>query len=129
MRKFEFAKAYEEVEIAGKTYRIDFADDKVEQYQKGFKDFYAEAQKLEVLDVEHLTDEEQKHVIDNQKDLVKRFTNQLLGEDAFEELYEKAGRSMLNMFDLLAYIADIMKEKTEQSRIEKKSKYVKKGRA
>ncbi|UOY92900.1 hypothetical protein MUG87_01780 [Ectobacillus sp. JY-23] len=129
MRKFEFAKAYEEVEIAGKTYRIDFSDDKVEQYQKGFKEFYAEAQKLETLDLEHLTDEEQKHVIDNQKDLVKRFANQLLGEDAFEELYEKAGRSMLNMFDLLAYIADIMKEKTEQSRIEKKSKYVKKGRA
>lgn len=79
MRKFEFGKAYEEIEINGKPYQIDFSDDKLKQYQDMFYKFYQEAQEIEQADIEKMTTEEQKALLDKQRQNMKTVTETLLG--------------------------------------------------
>jgi hypothetical protein len=128
MRKFEFAKAYEEVEIAGKVYRVDFSDDKLAEYQRKFKQFYEESQHLTEKEIEALSIEEQTALLEKQRQNMKKITEMMLGEGTFEELYEMAGRSTVNYMDLLLFLSDILAEKTEKMKEDKRKKYVKKAR-
>jgi hypothetical protein len=128
MRKFEFAKAYEEVEIAGKVYRVDFSDEKLEQYQRKFKQFYEEAQQFTEKEIEKLSIDEQSELLKKQRQNMKEVTEMMLGEGTFEELFELAGRSTVNYMDLLEFLSEILAEKTEKMKEDKRKKYVKKAR-
>jgi hypothetical protein len=125
MRKFEFRKTYEEVEIAGKVYRVDFSDDKINEYQKKFFSFQADVEKFAKIDETKLTQEEQWKHFEDVKALAKDVIETLLGEGTFDELYEAAGRSIMNIYDLIWYLADIVKERSARNREEKRKQYVK----
>jgi hypothetical protein len=125
MRKFEFRKTYEEVEIAGKIYRVDFSDDKINEYQKKFFSFQADVEKFTKIDETKLTQEEQWKHFEDVKALAKDVVETLLGEGTFNELYEAAGRSIMNIYDLIWYLADIVKERSARNREEKRKQYVK----
>ncbi|OQM47536.1 hypothetical protein B6A27_00385 [Anoxybacillus sp. UARK-01] len=126
MKKFEFRKSYEEIEIAGKIYRIDFTDEKVMEYQKNFSRFYQEAQELNNLDIESLSDEEQQTIISKQRKNMKIVTENLLGEGTFEELFELSGRSTVNYMELLLFLGEVMSERTNTIKEDARKKYVKK---
>ncbi len=128
MRKFEFGKAYEEIEINGKPYQIDFSDDKLKQYQDMFYKFYQEAQEIEQADIEKMTTEEQKALLDKQRQNMKTVTETLLGEGTFEELFELAGRSTWNYMKLIEFLAEIIEERFSEIKEERRKKYVKKGK-
>lgn len=126
MRKFEFGKSYEEVEINGKPYQIDFSDDKLKQYQDMFYKFYQEAQEIGQADIEKMTTEEQKALLDKQRQNMKTVTETLLGEGTFEELFELAGRSTWNYTKLIEFLAEIIEERFSELKEERRKKYVKK---
>lgn len=125
MRKFEFKKPFEEVEIAGKVYRIEFSDDKVREYQEGFHSLGTDIQELLNVDETKLTKEEREKHFEKGKQLIRNAVDMLLGEGSFDELYEKSGRSIFNMYDLVWFLAEVVKERSKQNREEKRQQYVK----
>lgn len=125
MRKFEFKKTFEEVEIAGKVYRIEFSDDKIREYQEKFHSLEADVQELLNVDETKLTKEEREKRFEKVKQLVRNVIDMLLGEGSFDELYEKSGRSIANMYDLVWYLAGIVNERNARNKEEKRQQYVK----
>lgn len=128
MRKFEFGKAYEEIEINGKPYQIDFSDDKLKQYQDMFYKFYQEAQGIEQADIEKMTPEEQNALLEKQRQNMKTVTETMLGEGTFDELFELAGRSTWNYMRLIEFLAETIEQRFNEIKEERRKKYVKKGK-
>jgi hypothetical protein len=128
MRKFEFGKAYEEIEINEKPYQIDFSDDKLKQYQDMFYKFYQEAQEIEQADIEKMTQEEQTALLDKQRQNMKTVTETMLGEGTFDELFELAGRSTWNYMKLIEFLAETIEQRFNEIKEERRKKYVKKGK-
>ncbi|PFK54908.1 hypothetical protein [Bacillus thuringiensis] len=128
MKKFEFKKTYEEVEIAEKVFRIDLNDDKVFEYQESFNKYGKEMQEDSSSDIESFGKEEQKEFFDKQLQRIKEVIEIMLGKDSFEHIYEASGRSIINLAELVTYLSDLIGEKTVNIRDEKKKKYVKPGR-
>jgi len=128
MKKFEFGKAYEEIEINGKQYRVDFSDDKLKQYQDMFYKFYQEAQEIEQADIEKMTPEEQTALLDKQRQNMKTVTETMLGEGTFDELFELAGRSTWNYMKLIEFLAETIEQRFNEIKEERRKKYVKKGK-
>jgi hypothetical protein len=128
MRKFEFGKAYEEIEINGKPYQIDFSDDKLKQYQDMFYKFYQEAQEIEQADIEKMTPEEQNALLEKQRQNMKNVTETMLGEGTFDELFELAGRSTWNYMKLIEFLAETIEQRFNEIKEERRKKYVKKGK-
>jgi acetyl-CoA carboxylase carboxyltransferase component len=125
MRKFEFKKTFEEVEIAGKVYKIEFNDDKIREYQEKFLSFEADVQEFLNVDETKLTKEERWEHFEKGKQLARNVIDTLLGEGSFDELYEKSGRSIANMYDLIWYLAGIVNERNARNKEEKRQQYVK----
>jgi hypothetical protein len=125
MRKFEFEKTYEEIEIAGDVYKLDFSDDKIQEFQKSFALFQAEIAELDKLNAETMTDEQALEAIEKQKSAMIKLIEGMFGPDTFEKLYEKSGKSLLNLGRLLGYIGEVLKEKAEAIKPSKKAQYIK----
>lgn len=125
MRKFEFGQTFEEIEIAGDVYKLDFSDEKIQEFQRAFATFQAEIKELDKLDVSAMTDEEALAAMDKQKDAIRKLITILFGEGTFEQLYEKAGKSLFNMANLMSYIAEIFQEKAAEMKPDKRAQYVK----
>jgi hypothetical protein len=125
MRKFEFKKTYEEVDIAGKVYKIEFNDDKIREYQEKFFSFQTDAEEYLKVDETKLTKEERWEHFEKGKQVARNVIDTLLGEGSFDELYEKSGRSIANMYDLIWYLAEIVQERNARNREEKRQQYVK----
>jgi hypothetical protein len=121
VKSFEFKKAYEEVKINGNVYKVELGDEKVKEYQKAFIEFSDESVALQAN-----KDITQEEAFDGAKELVKKFIDVLLGHDAFEVLYEQSGGSILNMIDLVSFLADVVKDKTQTIQSEQLNKYLKK---
>lgn len=125
MRKFEFKKTFEEVEIAGKVYRIELNDDKIREYQEEIYSLEVDIQELLNVDETKLTKEEREKRFEKEKQLACRVLDMLLGEGSFDELYEKSGRSIINMYNLVEFLAEIVNERSAQNREERRRQYVK----
>lgn len=123
-KAFQFKKSYEEVEIAGETFQIEFTDDKVLQYNKSFDKFYQETKKLNKIDVSASNVEEQHELFGKMQDLVKRVTEELLGKGSYTKLYAASGSSLINMIEMVEYLSEVVGEKTERIREDRKNKYL-----
>ncbi|TBX83972.1 hypothetical protein E0M29_28165 [Bacillus cereus] len=124
--KFEFEKTYKEVDVAGKIYKIEFNDDAITKYQKELKTFEKDFKELAALikDYEKATDEEIDSVMEKQKEMTKHVVETFLGEDTFEELYEKAGKSVTNLMGLVNYLSDLYVEEAKGKTEQAQAKYL-----
>lgn len=114
MKKFEFKKTYEEIDLAGKVFKIDFSDGAIIEYNRKLEHYYIESQKLTKPNVNELTQAEQIELFNKSRDLAKRTTDAILGAGAFEYLYEQSGNSLMNMIDVLAFLGDIIVERLDK---------------
>ncbi|MFC0271129.1 hypothetical protein ACFFIX_06645 [Metabacillus herbersteinensis] len=126
MRKFEFKKSYEEIEIGGEVFRIDFNDEKTNQYVKKLNEFQKEISELQNVDESKLSDDQKLKHFDDIKGIVKKVIEEFLGEGNFGKLYESAGHSIMNVMDLVFYISEVVSERLQKDREEKRNYYVKK---
>jgi hypothetical protein len=126
MRKFEFKKSYEEVEVAGKTYQIDFSDEKLKTYRKEFKAFKTDYEKLLAMDESKMSEDEALDHFEQIQDLVKRMIESILGKGTYDSLYEAAGKSIMNMFDFIKYLGEMVAEKSSRNVVDKSAEYLKK---
>ena len=124
VKKFEFKKSHEDLEIAGKEYRLEFNDAKLIEYNKSFDEFYQESKRLNQIDETKLTTNEQLDLFEDMKKMVKDILEILLGEGSFEELYEASDRSLINMMDVIMYLSEVVEEKMQNIRDKKKEKYL-----
>jgi hypothetical protein len=124
MRSFEFKSSVEEFKIGDKVYQIDFSDQKVKSYQRSFVNFHVKSQELSDK-IDKATPEIQEILFDQTLQLVKELLDQLLGSGSFDELYEKSGKSLINMMDLIAFLSEVVVEKADKAKNERLEKYVK----
>lgn len=124
--KFEFEKTYKEVEVAGKVYQVEFNDDAINKYQKSLKTFEKQTKEVQGLipDYEKATDEEFDNVMNKQKELVKHVVETFLGENTFDELYEKAGKSISNLISLVDYLNNLYIEEAKEKAEKAQAKYL-----
>lgn len=125
MRKFEFSQTYEPVEIAGKEYRIEFNDEKIKQYYTDFAQFQKDIVEFEKINASDLPQEEQLQHFDDMKKVVGRAVESLLGEGTFDEIYENAGHSIMNVMDLVYFMSEVVEERASRNREDKRKKYIK----
>lgn len=129
MKKFTFDSTIEEIDVAGEVYKVDFSDEKLEEYQKTFRIFQKEYDELSKLNTDEMTADECVVAMEKQRILMRKTVDALLGFGAFDQLYTKAG-SLINMAKLVAFIGEVLYEKADEIKPVKKQKYVnKKGRA
>lgn len=124
--KFEFEKTYKEVEVAGKVYQVEFNDEAINKYQKSLKNFEKQTKEVQGLipDYEKATDEEFDNVMNKQKELVKHVVETFLGENTFDELYEKAGKSISNLISLVDYLNNLYIEEAKEKAEKAQAKYL-----
>lgn len=123
-KAFSFKKSYEEVELAGKVFKIEFTDDDLLRYQKKFDHFYVEAKRLNEIDTSGMDVAEQEETFNEMIALTKSLVEELLGKGSFEFLYEASGKSMFNMLDAIEYLSEIVGDKLERTQRERKEKYL-----
>lgn len=126
MRKFEFTKTYEEVEIGGEVYKIDMSDEATLTYQKLYQSAVGSMEKAQKIDVEKATYEELEEVHTESKEFAKQYIDAVLGEGSFDKFYEQSP-SMSSMVELMSFLVEGLEAKTEEIKQKQKSRYVKKG--
>jgi hypothetical protein len=124
VKKFNFDQTYREIEIAGDVYKIDFADDQIKKYQEAFSAFHSELEQLSKLKAEEMTHQENLDALDKQKTAMTSILDAIFGAGSFDKLYEKAGRSLLNIAKLLQFVGEEIKEAAEIVNKDKRSKYL-----
>ncbi|KAA6457010.1 MULTISPECIES: hypothetical protein [Bacillus cereus group] len=124
--QFNFEKTYKEVDVAGKLFKVEFNDDALNRYQKSLKRFKASTEELQnaATDYEKATDSEIDALSERQKEITKDVVDTFLGNGAFEELYDIAGRSVANLLSLVHYLNDLYAEETFKKTNESQSKYL-----
>lgn len=124
--QFNFEKTYKEVDVAGKIYKVEFNDDALNRYQKSIKRFKSATEELQnsITDYENTTDEDIDTSTEKQKEITKDFIDTFLGEGAFEELYDIAGRAVANLLSLVHYLNDLYVEEQLKKQSESQSKYL-----
>lgn len=126
MRKFEFKKSYEELEIAGKVYRMRFDDEKLLEYHEAFDEFYQDTKKMQEVETEDMEHEELLDTYKEIREMSKKILDTVLGEGAYDELYEKSGQSTMGMVDVINFVSDAVGDGMEKVRNKKKQNYIKK---
>lgn len=125
VREFNFKSTVEEFKIEGDIYKVDFSDKKLREYQEKFNEFLEESAELEKLRHDNMTSEEQENYFNSSYKLCEKMIDTVLGEGSFDKLYEKSGKSIFNMIDVIEFLSEAVGEKTVRLREENKSKYVK----
>ncbi|MGH0741939.1 hypothetical protein [Bacillus paranthracis] len=123
---FDFKQSYKEITVAGEVFRVKFDDDSMLAYQIAFKDYekkVAEAQSM-VKDFEKATAEELQALSAKQVEITKEALELFLGEGTFEGLYEKAGRSSMNMVGLIDMLMKMVEEELLSQAGEVQNKYL-----
>ncbi|PFZ59274.1 hypothetical protein [Bacillus pseudomycoides] len=108
--QFNFEKTYREIDVAGNLYKVSFDDESMLKYQEGFVAYEKKAKELqaEEVDIREATPEQLRDMNAKQREVVKDAIEIFLGEDTFEELYRKAGRSIMNLFSLVNYLTKLV---------------------
>lgn len=113
---FEFKQSYKEVTIAGEVFQVKFDDESIMKYQMAFQDHMkkiSEAQGM-ITDYEKATPDELVAMNAKQIELTQSTLELFLGEGTFEGLYEKAGRSSMNMIDLINMLMQMVEEELKE---------------
>lgn len=124
IKKFNFKKSYEEVEIAGEVYQIEFNDDKQKEYLRTIDRFHLESKRLHKIETKDMNTEEKEALYVEIQELTKETLEMFIGEGTYETVYEQAGRSTDNMIDVVMFVADVLDERMKRKRQDMKKKYV-----
>ncbi|WP_026582123.1 hypothetical protein [Bacillus sp. J33] len=122
MRKFEFKKSYEEIEIAGKVYKVSLTDEDRKKYSEQLKKFYDLVNKVNVVDADKIAIEEALNLEEEFKVITLETLDVLFGDHAGEELYKTSDEQTEELIPIVFAVAEIINERRQ----EKLSKYTKK---
>jgi hypothetical protein len=122
MKKFEFKKAYEEIEVAGELYKVGLKDEDRKKYSEQLKKFYALSESVNATDVNKLNIDESLKLEEEFKTITLETLDALFGEGAGEKLYKASDEQTEELIPIVFAVAEIINERRQ----EKMSKYTKK---
>ena len=125
MKQFELDKGYEEVEIAGDTYRIDLSDESRKRNQVKGQEIMKMADRLQNISDE-FSEEELNRLFDELQENVGPWTDSILGDGSYDKIYEKANRSVFTVIDVTLEVLAYVNEKEQEKFEQKRKKYTKK---
>lgn len=121
--KINVQKAYEEVEIADKIYRMYLNDEKLREYDKVFRKFRKESLKMSERDYSKMTDKEQKAAEKENYEIMFSVVELLLGEGSFEKVYADTGKSLLVMTDIIMQLMEVVGKRMQAFKKREKAYY------
>lgn len=124
IRKFDFSKSFEEVEINGSIYKVGFNDSDVLRYTTEFDRFYVKSKEINNKDSVNMTVDEQKEMFAEMQELTKTVVEEILGKGTYKKLYEQSGESLMNILEMVEYLSDVVGDRVKQIKMDKKKKYV-----
>jgi hypothetical protein len=122
MRKFEFKKSYEEIEIAGKVYKVSLKDEDRKKYTEQLKKYYDMVNKVNTTDEDNLGIDKALQLEEEFKAITLETLDVLFGPGTGEELYQDAEEQVEELIPIVFAVAEIINERRQ----EKFSKYTKK---
>jgi hypothetical protein len=121
-RKFEFKKAYEEVEIAGEKYKLSLKDDDRKKYSGQLEKFHEVVKEIESVDPKKIDFKKSQVYEEKMKEMALETLDVVFGEGSGAKLYELSGEQTDELIPLVFLVAEILNERRE----EKLQKYTKK---
>ncbi|PAD67029.1 hypothetical protein CHH83_20905 [Bacillus sp. 7586-K] len=121
--KIEVQKAYEEVDIADKIYRIDMTDEKMKQHLTTYAKFQKEIKELEKIDASSTSPDEAIKINEKTKELFEEVINLLLGDGSFDEVYEVCGKSTVVLSDVLRQLMENVRNRFDKINEKNKAYY------
>jgi hypothetical protein len=122
MRKFEFKKSYEEIEIAGKVYKFSLKDEDRKRSNQQILKFNDLVTKVDISDVDGMGGEAALKLEEEFKGTMLETLDVLFGEGAGKELYDAAEEQTEELIPIVFEIAEIISERRQ----EQINKYTKK---
>ncbi|MFC4075220.1 hypothetical protein [Salinithrix halophila] len=124
--KIDMAAPIQEFEIGGKVYKLDYSDDKLKQYHAASNKFINDYDEALKMDVEKMSEKEQKAAEEKYTQSVKDTVDLLFGSGSFDMIYEDCGRSMFNVGKVLEAVYSFIGDKLGVEKTQKKKKYTRK---
>ncbi|MBU8773184.1 hypothetical protein [Cytobacillus oceanisediminis] len=122
MRKFEFKKSYEEIEVAGKIYKVSLKDEDRKKYSEQLKKFYDLVSKVNVVNVDEIAVDEAIKLEEEFKEITLETLDVLFGDQSGQELYTASDEQTEELIPIVFAVAEIINERRQ----EKFGKYTKK---
>lgn len=116
VKVFEFKKAYEEIEVDGVTYRLPIDDQNLLRMQEELISFGEQAKALSSQTFEDNDVEGIRKNYDEQVEITEKVIDALIGSGSFRKLYASSGNSLMNVFDFLDFLSDVIAEKVEKNK-------------
>ena len=129
---FDFDKRIKEkeIEVAGVNYTLSFDDKALEGYQLAvvrFRDNYKKLEKLtKSLDYDTVDEKTLVELSETQTILLKQFISAFLGEEGYNDVYVKAGRSNINLMALVPFLSELLDNETKSLDADLRAKYLNK---
>jgi ubiquinone/menaquinone biosynthesis C-methylase UbiE len=114
MRKFEFRKSYEDIEIAGKQYKVSLKDDDRKKYSKQLQKFYELVNAINSTDENKLTMDAAMQLEEQAKTIALETLDVLFGEGAGSELYAAAEEQTEELMPIIFSVAEIINERRQE---------------
>ncbi|MBO1515606.1 hypothetical protein [Metabacillus bambusae] len=120
MRKFEFKKSYEEVEIAGEVYKVSLKDEDRKSYQEQLSKFYDLVSKVNAVD-ESISIESSMQLEVEAREITLETLDVLFGQGSGVKLYIASEEQAEELMPIVFSVAEIINERRQ----EKFGKYMK----
>lgn len=120
-RKFEFKKSYEEIDIAGKIFKVSLKDSDRKEYNKQIKKFFDLTTEIDALDLKTLDINKGIEIEDNFTKVTLETLGVIFNEENAIEIYKMAGEQTDELIPIIFSVAEIINER-RQSKVEKYSK-------
>ncbi|USK43533.1 hypothetical protein [Cytobacillus oceanisediminis] len=122
MRKFDFKKSYEEIEIAGEFYKVSLKDEDRKKYSEQLKKFYDLVNKVNVVDPDEIAIDAALKLEEEFKEITLETLDVLFGDQSGQELYAASDEQTEELIPIVFAVAEIINERRQ----EKLGKYTKK---
>ncbi|AZS49221.1 hypothetical protein BpsS140_00028 [Bacillus phage vB_BpsS-140] len=124
--KIDVKKTHEDIDIGGTIYRIDVSDDTRRRFMKERRAIDAKAEELQAIDVDKLDGDEAIKYEDDVLENMRKITTILIGEDAFDPIYEVCGRSTFVFVDVIEQVTAVMDKYIKETKIMERAELLQK---
>lgn len=121
--RIDLDKPVQEFEIGGKVYEVSYDDDSLKKYEKQAVIFYKKTR--EKIDLDKASKREMEEYTKEMHLLLEETMDVFFGEGSFKEIYETAGKSLINITKVISILIDWLNSKMSLKHEEIQNYYTK----
>lgn len=115
MRKFEFKKSYEEIEIDGEIFKVSLKDEDRKNYSKQLSKFHEMINDIDTKNIDKITIDDAIAMEDRVKDITLETIDVLFGDGSSEKLYKKADEQVEEIIPIVFAVAELINERRQET--------------